>query len=220
MITITEQRHSGGFLVSEDQPGTRSRDQVTLKVQTYAGVPALTPAGTVLGQYTNATTATYAATGGNTGNFTCGAITEAAGVVQGVYTIEFIAATKYNVYNPAGVFVAEGATGVAFSAGGLGFTITAGGTAAVAGDSATITVAVNADQGKYDLASLTATNGLQNAAAILFNTLDASGADQKVTVITRSAEVNGSELVYPSGASAGQIAAFNAQLKALGIVVR
>jgi hypothetical protein len=32
--------------------------------------------------------------------------------------------------------------------------------------------------------------------------------------------VNGSELIYPSGASGSQIAALNAQLQAIGIIVR
>ena len=217
---LNESRWSGEFLVSEAN-NTRSREQVTLKQQTYVAPQVYSQGGTVLGKYDVSTGApVYAATGGNTGNFTCSAVVESAGAKLGAYRIEFIAATKYNVYDPAGIFVGEGTTGVAFSGGGLAFTITAGGTAAVAGDSATITVAANADAGKYGPLDLAAANGLQNAAAILFNTLDASGGDTKATVIIRAAEVNGSELVYPSGATANQIAAINAQLSAIGIQVR
>lgn len=216
---LTERRWSGAFMVSEEQPGERSRDQVTLKQQ--AGGTVL-DGGTVLGQIGPSTgNPVYAATGGNTGNFTCGTVTESAGALTGAYRIEFIAATVFNVYDPNGLFIGEGKTGVAFSAGGLGFTITAGATPAVAGDSATITVSASADAGKYVPVNLTGTDGSQNAAAILFNSpFDVTAADTKQTVIVRAAEVNGSELTYPSGATANQIAAINAQLKVLGIIVR
>lgn len=217
---LTENRWSGGFLVSED-PGLRSRDQVTLKQQTYGAGVYYNQAGTVLGAYAVSTVApVYAATGGNTGNFTCGTVTEGAGAQLGAYKIEFFAATKYNVFDPAGNLVGEGTTGVAFSAGGLGFTLTAGITPAVAGDSATITVAANADATKYAPLNLAGTDGTQNAVAILFNTTDASGGDTKVTVITRAAQVNASELVWPSGITANQIAAALAQLAVLGIIAR
>jgi hypothetical protein len=212
MTAITERRHSGGFLVSEAN-GLRSRDQVTLKQQSPAGT--ITEAGTVLGKYDVSTGApVYGADAGNTGNFTCSAVVESAGAKLGAYKIEFIAATKFNVTDPNGDFVGKGTTGVAFSGGGLAFTITAGGTAAVAGDSATITVAANADAGKYGPLDLTAANGLQNAEAILYNTGDYSAADSKVTVIARDAEVNGSELIYPAGATPTQISTINGQLLA------
>lgn len=216
---LTERRWPSGFLISEDNPGERSRDQVTLKQQS-AGVTL--DGGTILGLIGPSTGApVYAATGGNTGNFTCGTVAEAAGALVGAYRVEFIAATVFNVYDPNGLFIAEGKTGVAFSAGGLGFTITAGGTPAVAGDSATITVAASADAGKYVPVNLTGTDGSQNAAAILFNSpFDVTAGDTKQTVISRAAEVNGSELTYPSGATANQIAALNAQLKTLGLIVR
>lgn len=219
---LTERRHSGGFLVSEAE-GMRARDQVTLLQQSsdfQSSTSPILPAGVVLGETLVGSSATYAANAGNTGNFTCGAVTVAQGAVEGTYNIEFIAATVFNVYYPNGELVGEGHTGTAFSAGGLGFTITAGGTAAVAGDGATIALAANSNVGLYAPLNLSATDGTQNAAAILFNETDASQGNTKVTVINTAAEVNGSELVYPSGASASQIAAINAQLVALGIKVR
>lgn len=83
-----------------------------------------------------------AATGGNTGNGTMTAgPTVTAGVAQsGAYTIKFTAATAFQVLDPNGRQLANGATGVAYSDGGIGFTITAGGVAFVAGDSFTVTV--------------------------------------------------------------------------------
>lgn len=216
---LTERRWSWGFVVSEEQPGLRSRDQVTLKQQ---AANTILDAGTVLGLIGPSTGApVYAATGGNTGNFTCGAVVESAGAIVGAYKLEFIAATVFNVSDPNGLVIAEGHTGVAFAAGGLGFTITAGGAAAVAGDSATITVAASADAGKYIPVVIAATDGSQNAAAILGNSpFDVTAADSKQTVLIRAAEVNGSELIYPAGATAPQIAALNAQLVKIGIIVR
>lgn len=216
---IIENRHSAGFLISEDVPGRRSRDQVTLKQQSAKP----TMAGTVLGKYiVSAAAPTYAAQAGNTGNFTSSAVVESSGASVGVYRIEFIAATVYTVFDPTGNFLGEGNLGTAFSAGGMTFTLTAGLTAAVAGDGGTITVVAHASAGKYDVLDLTATTGLETPAAILFNTwADATGADTSITVITRAAEVNGGELIYPAGATANQKAAINAQLASLlGIIVR
>ena len=178
------------------------------------------PAGLVLGATTVGTSAAYLANGGNTGNFTCGSVTVGAGTVQGIYNVEFIAATIYNVYYPNGQLVAEGHTGVAFSGGGLGFTITAGGTPAAAGDGATITVAANANVGLYAPLSLTAADGTQTPVAILANETNASGGNVKATVFTRTCEVTGAELLYPASATAAQITTIQAQLTALGIVVR
>lgn len=180
---------------------------------------SILPAGLVLGATQVGTSATYAATAGNTGNFTCGPVTVGQGVIEGTYGIEFIAPTVFNVQTPTGV-ESEGATGTAFLAGGLGFTLTAGGTAAIAGDSATIVIAANTNIGEYGPLNLNAADGTQNAAALLFNEVDASGGNIKVTVISRTAQANGAELMYPASATAAQIAAVNAQLSALGIVVR
>lgn len=214
---FTENRHSGGYVVSEAN-GERSRSQETMLATSPANT--FTQAGTVLGKTLEGTSATYAATGGNTGNFTCSAVALSQGVLQGVYKVEFIAPTVFNVIDPNGALVAEGHTGVAFAAGGLGFTITAGGAAAIAGDSATITLAANANLGLVAALSLTAADGTQIPVGILFNTIDASQGNTKVTTTARAAEVNGSELIYPAGASATQIATINAQLGAIGIVVR
>lgn len=79
--------------------------------------------------------------GGNTGNGTvsAGPVVDATKALGGVYTINFTAATMFEVLDPNGNQLADGATGVAYSQAGIGFTITAGGTAFVAGDGFTIT---------------------------------------------------------------------------------
>lgn len=223
MTVITERRHSGGYLVSEEGPGQRSRDQVTLKQQSPDG--AITEAGTVLGKYGPSTgNPVWTANPGNTGNGAMGTITESAGAIVGDYKLEITAAAAnagtFDLYDPNGDHVGQGKVGVAFAGGGLGFTLADGGTDFVVGDGGKITVAANADAGKYDALDVTAADGTQNAAAILYNTGDYSAADTKVTVHSRACEVNGSELIYPSGATANQIAAIDAQLAALGIIVR
>jgi hypothetical protein len=218
MTVIVENRHSAGFIVSEDEPGRRSRDEITLAQQSSKP----TQSGTVLGKYSvSAAAPVYAAAAGNTGNFTSSAVVESSGAQVGAYRIEFIAATVFTVYDPTGNFLGEGNLGTAFSAGGVSFTLTAGATAAVAGDNATITVSAHASAGLYAPLDLTATTGIETPAAILFNTLDATGGNTPATAIVRAAEVNGSELIYPTGATVNQKTAINAQLASLlGIIVR
>lgn len=217
MTTFTENPHAGGFLMSEANDKSFSRENVTIA----SGANLIS--GSVLGQIgpsTGAPTYNGTVTPANTGNFTCGAITESAGAIVGAYRGEFIAATVYEMFDPNGLFLGEGNTGVAFSGGGLGFTITAGGTAAVAGDNFTITVAANANQGKYALMDPAAKDGSQVAVAVLFADALAGSADVKAAIIARNAEVNSSELVWKSGTTTPQQTAAIAQLKAVGILAR
>lgn len=217
---------SGAEVLQNATPQPIGTNYTVTAVATSAVVPPtitpnnIVPAGLVLGETLVGTSATYAANAGNTGNFTCGTVTVGQGTVEGVYSIEFIAATTFNVMSPAGALVGEGHTGTAFSAGGLGFTLTAGGTAAVAGDGATITLAANSNVGLYAPLNLLAADGTQNAVAILANETDASQGNVSVTVIDRAAQVNGSELIYPASATAAQVAAINAQLASIGVIAR
>lgn len=131
MGTSAALAQASGTLVDEAVAGKKG------KWVSVAG--KLNLAETVVVEHQNARTGTYAATGGNTGNFTCSAVTVAAGTRAGVYTGTLTAATAFTIVGPAGT-VGSGTFGSAFSTGGLGFTITAGGTPGVAGDSFTITV--------------------------------------------------------------------------------
>lgn len=79
---------------------------------------------------------------GNTGTGTLGTLSALAAAQPGAYNAVFVAATKFEVYDPLGKFIAVGSTGVAFSSQ-VQFTITAGGTAFVAGDGFTVTVTAN-----------------------------------------------------------------------------
>jgi hypothetical protein len=216
---LTERRHSGGFLVSEAR-GERSRDQVTLAQQSsgFQGAQSpILPAGVVLGE-SNASSAVYSADPGNTGTFTCGSITVGAAALIGVYTIEFTAATAFEVFLPTGGLLGTGSTGSSFNTGGLTFTLTAGGVAAVAGDHAQITT--SGPTGLWAPLNLESIGGLEIAAGILFNETDASQGNTLVTIISRDCEVNQSELVFPLGATTAEIAAIMGQLKAINIIGR
>ncbi len=73
--------------------------------------------------------------------------------------------------------------------------------------------------GKHVPLNLGAADGSQNAAAVLLKKTDATAADKLGLCSTRLTILNQAELVYPAGATAPQIAAINAQLDALTIVV-
>jgi hypothetical protein len=52
---------------------------------------------------------------------------------------------------------------------------------------------------KYKILAPAATDGTQIAAGILLADADATAADAKIAVVSRSAEVNANELTYPGG---------------------
>jgi hypothetical protein len=208
---LVEQLHDGGFVVSEAN-GHISRETVTLS----GGVKVLP--GTVLGQQTVGNAAVAAALGTNTGNGTFGAITVGAGAQNGVYSVELDDPTHFVVSAPNGQEVGHGVVGTVFAAGGLGFTITAGGTAFAPADSFTVTVA--AGSGKYFPLNLTATDGTATAAGILCAYKDVTNADKPAVAMKRNCEVNASELIWPAGINAGQIATATAQLAATSVILR
>jgi hypothetical protein len=209
MTTHTDGPRTAGFLISEAS-NHRSRDDATVD----ATGAALDP-GTVLGRKTTGA-ATATAKAGNTGNATVSAVTTGDGVKIGTYSVDFTAATKFDVTDPDGFRIKSGATGSAY-ADDIGFTITAGDTAMVAGDGFDIVVA--AGNGRYVRHDPDATNGSQVEAAILFEGI-AEDAVEPRTVIARDAEVAASRLTYCDGADADQKTASNVALARLGIIVR
>lgn len=159
------------------------------------------------------------APGTNTGNGTLGSLTAKGYAPQvGAYQVEFDDATHFVVNSPSGQLVGHGTTGVAFAAGGLGFTITAGGTAFVPGDSFIVTVV--AGSGKFRPWDPANADGSATAVGVLFGGRDVTSVDKAAVMMARNCEVNTSELVFPTGTSAAQIAAALAQLKTLAIIAR
>ncbi|RWQ35842.1 MAG: head decoration protein [Mesorhizobium sp.] len=213
MPIFNEGRRPGVHIMSEAAGATggmRSRE-----VGVITGAAALL-SGTVLGQV-SVGAAVAAAKGGNTGNATISAVVTGAGAKSGVYSVEFTAATKFDVVDPDGFKIKSGDTGAAY-ADDLGFTITVGATPMVAGDGFNITVAAGTK--KFKALDTAGVDGSQVASAVLFANVDATDADVNGVVNVRETEVNGEEITWPAGISAGAKTAAIAALAAKGIIVR
>ncbi|MCA0027343.1 MULTISPECIES: head decoration protein [unclassified Mesorhizobium] len=208
MTTSVEGPRTAEFLISEAEH-FRSRD-----VGTIDATGGALDAGTILGRITLGA-AVAVAKGGNTGNATVSAVTRGPGAKVGVYSVDFTAATKFDVTDPDGFKIKSGSTGVAY-ADDLGFTITAGATPMVAGDGFNITVAAGA--GKYKRHDPAAVDGSQVEAAVLFEAIGAVEDDR--TVVARAAAVKSSKLIYAAGANDAQKAKTKVALEARGIIVR
>lgn len=149
-----------GQIANEEKPNKVSRT-----VESAAGIAFGQPAfrgtddhGVILGG-TFAATAVGAADAGNAG---AGAITAspavAAGAKQGAYKVVQVtggATGAFNVYDPDGVFVGNGAVATEFVGGGLTFTVTDPGADPAVGDSYTVTVTYTANAKFVGLAVLT-----------------------------------------------------------------
>lgn len=194
-------------------------------LQAGSGSDNVADVGTVLGAITvGALSAAYAARAGNTGNFTNAFANPAVapGSKLGVYTVVFLAATRFRVEDPDGIELGEGTTGVAFT-NQLKFTITAGGTPAVAGDAADITVTATAVTTKKVVPiNFAATDGSQNAYAVALAKKVAAngGSDQPILTLRRLGCIDPNYLIWPAGATDQQKAAALAQLEASYIIQR
>jgi hypothetical protein len=146
-IVLTENRHAGGFMVSE-APGRYSRQAILIAASQNL------IAGQILGLATagdgSFAAGAAAAVAGNTGNGTVSAPSVGVGVQAGSYRMVAISATEFELFDPSGNLVGIAKTGTAFATQ-IGFTITAGGTAFVAGDSFTVAVTETdpSDAGQY-----------------------------------------------------------------------
>ena len=168
-------------------------------------------------------TATSAANAGNVGNSTSSAVTTTGyAPTLGVYKVTITGvvtnAGNFVVEDPNGVIIGHGAVATAFSGGGLTFTIADGATDFATGDSWTITVA--AGSGKVTQWNPSAVDGSQNVFGVCFGYADATSADKPGLAVVRACEVNGSELIWTTGANAATIAAGTAALNKLGVIVR
>lgn len=76
------------------------------------------------------------------------------------------------------------------------------------------------DGGKYKAIDFAGTAAAKKAAAVAYESVDASAADKKGVVIARGAVVDAASLVWPNGATDAQKATALADLEARGIVAR
>lgn len=223
-MALTETFHPGAFIVSEAEQGRRSRDTVLVAVsQTIRS-------GMVLGKRAIAAgvTSSAAADAGNTGNgtFTLDVTAPVDTKAQdGVYRVvnELVAANsgEFVVYDPGGVEIGRVAVGATFN-NQIKFVIADGSTDFATGDAFSVTVGVEYDADMEYLAhDPAATDGSQNACAIAIYPVTTSGSvKQKISAITRGAEVRLSDLEFKSGITAIQKAEVLDQLRALGIIAR
>lgn len=178
-------------------------------------------AGAILGAIILGTAAAVAFTNNAANTGTMGAITVGAGAKTGVYKLVIIEpasdAGAFTVEDPDGVTIGTGTVGQAFNKGGLSFTLADGATNFVSGEGFNITVAKG--NGDYKLASPTATDGSNAAAAILLQDVDASdGAIDDVVVLVKDAQVDVTSLIYHADAdNDDKKAALRAGLAAAGI---
>lgn len=191
-------------VIISEASNQRSRENI---VVTQTGTALAS--GTLLTRAGDAGAGTFAMGAGATGDPTAGTITVGAAAIPGVYVIEFTTATKFTVEDPEGKTVGTGTLGTAFDKGGIGVTLTAGATPAVAGDTATITVA--AGNGKY--VAYTANGAAGPADAVLYNWLPAKTGDSDAVAFTNDCELNRFELT-------GLDAPAEADLRKKGMKVR
>ncbi|MCW5648356.1 MAG: head decoration protein [Ramlibacter sp.] len=214
MTTFTEGRHAGEHIVSQAS-GTRSRDVVTLAMGNNLA------AGTVLGKASIGAASTSFSGTGN-GTITMDATTPVLPTAKvGDYTATCITAASdggiFRVEDPDGYVLGDVAVGGTFS-DDIKFVIADGATDFTVGAKFTITVA--AGSGKYGALDLDATNGLQIAAAVLYDNVDATDADATVVVTSRDSEVAIHALTWPDGIDNDEKDAALAQLATVGIIGR
>jgi hypothetical protein len=214
MTILTDTIHTAGFLVSEANGMYRSRDKGIVAGGSAPGLAA----GTLL-SLSSVPTATAGAvvsgSGGTPGNGAIGTVTADAGAEAGTYQIVILKAASdggnFEVRKPDGSIDGNGAVGTAYN-GSINFTLADGSTDFVVADRIPVEVVYGDAEKSYAVYT-----GDAPVAAILFE--GAIGTVER-TVITRDAEVVGAHLTYQSGADDDAKAAANADLAALGIIVR
>lgn len=223
MTTIYEPTRLGDVLKYDDED-RHTREVVTIKAGADLAL------GTVLGKISKGGAVTVgAAVFAGTGN---GVLTKAtpaygAGAQAGTYTVRFVEKTtdsgEFEVVRPDGTVDGFGVIGTAYD-GQVKFTIADGATDFDQTSVFTIpvTIAANADLGKYKALDPAAVDGSADAAGVLLVKANAASADvADVVILARGpAGLADAHVIWPVGISASAKAAAIAQLNALSIVIR
>lgn len=214
--TIAEPRMESDFIKSEYDP-FYCRENLT--VLAGSGSARTIEIGTIIALAASLTIA-GGANAGNTGNGTISAAAALGPNAQpGAYSVEFLTATTFAVFDPSGNRLQDGETGAAYDNGQIGFTISVGGTAFGAGDGFTITVSQAA--GKAVAATLDGVGGSQIAVGVAVREARAAvGVDGRMPAIVRGpAVLVRNHLVYPPDATDAQKAKLEADLIARGFII-
>ncbi|MBY6239814.1 head decoration protein [Methylosinus sp. Sm6] len=204
-ITLNETAHPFTFVVSEDSDGAGylSRDEVII------GNSQTIVVGQVLARQAVPADVTIsaAADAGNTGN---GVLTLAspgcdANVIGGDYRVVFLEAAtnsgRFEVFDPRGVAIGQGAVGSAF-AKQVKFTIADGATDFVAGDSFTLHVDEGDETNEVHIAWAP---GLRASAIAGYPATTGASTTKKITVINAHATVRLADLTFGGSPSTAQI---------------
>jgi hypothetical protein len=179
--------------------------------------------GTAGNAYTLATTdsgaftlggATLAGGTANTGAETIGSISPGPLMKRGVYNVVLTSSTAFNVFDPNGVGLAAGTVGTAYSDPQINFTVTTGGGIA-AGDQFGISGVAPTNYWVQNTGG--ATDGSQNATAILADVATPTTGSPVTAGIYQMGEFNVNAMTFGPGTS---IPAVTAALRALGIFVK
>ena len=74
--------------------------------------------------------------------------------------------------------------------------------------------------GKYAAFNQDGVDGTEAAAGVIYDNVDATAGDIEAVIIARDAELNGNDLLWPSDIETAEQTAAEAELAALGIIVR
>jgi hypothetical protein len=213
-------RRAGCFIASEAE-FWRSRDHVLI-------ASGILEAGTVLGQASapvpTGLLVVSPKQGGNVGN---GVVTPDATAPVGVSarpgpymaTLTTVAANggTFTVTDPLGETLGTVAVGATFS-NGIKFVIADGSTDFALGDQ--FILAVSREEGLWASFAPGGSGGVETAAGVLFDRVDATFGPVRAVALTRQFEADDKMLVWPAGMTASQkVAALNS-LAARGVVVR
>ena len=211
-MTVKTQPKYLGDVLKYEGPNIFSRDLATLT----AGDLEL---GAVIGRKAPAVTVTPG--GGNTGNGVMGTVTLGPAALPGDYVLTCITAQLdagiFSVVDPKGLPLPDLTVAVPYAGDHINVTLADGSTDFVVGDTFTISVSVSSEIGEFDPA---ASDGLQFAAGILTEAVDASTASVETAIIARHAIVSDAALVWKTGVTAPEKAVAIGQLQTLGILVR
>ena len=226
MTTLTENPHTGEFIVSE-APGCRSRDAITLTGDGTTTVKA----GEVLGAVETGTpTLTvgtpFSGTGATVGDGTISAATADAGAMAGTWQLECTvtgATGKFKVIKPDGTIDGILTIGTAYNGTrSINITVADGANDWLVGDIIPIEVEYQDGESilKYEAYDQDGTDGSEVAAGILYAAKIGTVSGVDAVAVVRDAEVNANLLTWPSDITADEKAVAIAQLAAAGITLR
>lgn len=218
MTVLTSTYKRAGCYLGESAALNLINEEIVLLTGSGVVLP-----GTVLGLVDEGGSVTVLGTAkaGNTGNGAIGTVTADTGAEQGTYKLTIIEPAAnggtFRVERPDGTEDGTGAVGSAYN-GTINFTLADGATDFVAGDGFSVAVTY-ASSSKYAPWDPAGTDGREDAAAILYDRIDATSSDKAAVATVRGpATISQPYLTFKTGATDNQIAAAVVQLKAKGLI--